>query len=425
MYDVSHGSSATTAGRVRLALFFHLQLNPHPRRRWSMSLSNLLHYQSDDDDEPQREVAAHIPDASASITAVPTAVHPFSRSTQPIASIKQLEKRALLDEEHDEEGDGTRKRMRPDAASHTAAAESDRAAKLRASSPAAYVPPPASFFSFAAPTSSSAPVAPTDLLSILPPPKNTRSRNTAIRQSPGLSAVSESGAELGPVVAVSSPPLRPSTPPPVLPSSTPPSPLSSTSIVSPDPVYAPPPGIRKKAASLAQPDSTSADSVPVPGSFTSSALSSFSPAPRIAYSTASPYAVQPSSHWTAAANTVAAAPAAFTSLEEPRMQRQWLEADNIVDVRVDDLTHPPSATDLAAAHQLQSASAMGDIRVKTTFWDARQGKEVSVVGVAGKQQRTHQINSLAIQAKKLESDILRAKEYRAQNRRDTRSKYGW
>ena len=109
------------------------------------------------------------------------------------------------------------------------------------------------------------------------------------------------------------------------------------------------------------------------------------------------------------------------------MQRQWLEAAHIVDVRVDELTQPPSASSIAAAaHQLQSANAaVGDVRLKTTYWDARQGKEVSVVGVAGKQQRAHQINSLAIQAKKWELDILRVKENGAQVRRDGRSKYGW
>ena len=108
------------------------------------------------------------------------------------------------------------------------------------------------------------------------------------------------------------------------------------------------------------------------------------------------------------------------------MQRQWLEADNIVDVRVDDLTQPPSASDIAAAQQMHSVhAAMGDIRVQTTYWDARQGKEVSVVGVAGKQQRTHQINSLAIQAQKMEVEMLRLKAHGVQARRDARSRYGW
>ena len=107
------------------------------------------------------------------------------------------------------------------------------------------------------------------------------------------------------------------------------------------------------------------------------------------------------------------------------MQRQWLEADNIVDVRVDDLTQPYSASDIAATYPSYSAAASGDIRVKTTYWDARQGKEVAVEGVAGRQQRTHQINSLAIQAKKLEMDVMRMKEHGAQIRRDARSKYGW
>lgn len=108
------------------------------------------------------------------------------------------------------------------------------------------------------------------------------------------------------------------------------------------------------------------------------------------------------------------------------MQRQFIEASSIVDVRVDDLTTPPSATDIAATQQARAANAAdGDIRVKTTYWDARQGKEVAVWGVEGRQQRTHQINSLAIQAKRLEADVMQAKAYKAQNRRAVKAKYGW
>ena len=107
------------------------------------------------------------------------------------------------------------------------------------------------------------------------------------------------------------------------------------------------------------------------------------------------------------------------------MQRQWLEAAHIVDVRVDDYTQPPSAADIAASQELRAATSAADMNLRTTYWDARQGKEVSVVGVAGKQQRTHQINSLAIQAKKVELEIMRLKASGAQARRAQRARYGW
>ena len=107
------------------------------------------------------------------------------------------------------------------------------------------------------------------------------------------------------------------------------------------------------------------------------------------------------------------------------MQRQWLEAANIVDVRVDDITQHYTPTPPTHKPLSISAAAPGDLKVKTTYWDARQGKEVEVWGVQGRQQRAHQINSLAIEAKKFESDIMRAKEHRSQIRQNVRSKYGW
>ena len=389
-----------------------------------MSLSHLLHYDSDDEDESRQAAAAsnHTISAAASvpsITAAPTALHPTSHSTQPVASMKQLEKRALSDDEHEAEDDSSRKRKRTDTvtgASHSASvggAVVNGSGRLTAasSSPARYIPPPASFFSFSAPTSSSAPAAPTDLLSLLPPPKNTRSNNAAPRQPPLPSRTADIIAvSAASTLVASSPPPRPPSPPPAAAATTASPPTSAISPLPAESIVAPPPGIRREVDPNSRFESTSYPALPS--------------ASRIAYSTASPYAVH-QSPYLSASTTTAQAPAAVTSSEEPRMQRQFVDAAHIVDVRVDDLTQPPSAADIAAAQQLQAAGAVGDIRLKTTYWDARQGKEVSVVGVAGKQQRTHQINSLAIQAKKVELEIMRLKEHSAQNRRDKRSKYGW
>ena len=397
-----------------------------------MSLSNLLHYESDDDDddvEPQRgglTAATTHPasplSSSPLATAAPIAVHPVSHSAQPTAPLEQLEKRALSEDEHDGEGDdrASKKRKRTDAA----AAPVGRLL-ASSSSPQPYVPPPASFFSFAAPALS-APAAPTDLLSILPPPKNTRSRNTVPRQPAVPAAAAQDNAlssSASPSIAAPSPPPRPTTPPPAVAAATSSSSavpsVPSTSTAAAEPTVAAPPGIRKKTLPVSQTENTPTNA-PLPNPFAPSAFPGLTPAPRIAYSTASPYAVQ-SSQPSATSTSPSAALPSYTSYEEPRMQRQWLEATNIVDVRVDDLTQPPTPSSATSTTQ-QPAS---DARVKTTYWDARQGKEVAVWGVAGRQQRTHQINSLAIQAKKLEVDIMRAKEYTAQNKRNTRSKYGW
>ena len=103
------------------------------------------------------------------------------------------------------------------------------------------------------------------------------------------------------------------------------------------------------------------------------------------------------------------------------MLRQFAEAGGFIDVRVDDLTSPPSLSSSAAP----SNPTPSDLKLRTSYWNAKEGKEVVVDGVQGKQKRVHQINALALQAKKQEADILSARAASSNIRRMARAKYGW
>ena len=118
----------------------------------------------------------------------------------------------------------------------------------------------------------------------------------------------------------------------------------------------------------------------------------------------------------------AASPASLaTPWDEPRMLRQFAEVGSIIDVRVDDLTAPPSLP--TSLHSTTAASS--ELKLRTTYWDAKAGKEVVVDGVQGKQKRVHQINALALQAKRDEADILSARSASSNIRRMAKAKYGW
>ena len=103
------------------------------------------------------------------------------------------------------------------------------------------------------------------------------------------------------------------------------------------------------------------------------------------------------------------------------MQRQFASAmGSVIDISADDLTSPLSLSSSSSAQPSHAAP-----KLRTVYWDARAGREVLVEGTEGKQRRVHQINSLALQAQKLEGDILRARDNGSNIRRMARQKYGW
>jgi hypothetical protein len=107
--------------------------------------------------------------------------------------------------------------------------------------------------------------------------------------------------------------------------------------------------------------------------------------------------------------------------DEPRMQRQFASAmGSVIDIRADDLTSP-----LVLSSSGPPAASQAAHKLRTAYWDARAGREVMVDGTEGKQRRVHQINSLALQAQKLEADILRARDNGSNIRKMARQKYGW
>ena len=98
------------------------------------------------------------------------------------------------------------------------------------------------------------------------------------------------------------------------------------------------------------------------------------------------------------------------------------EVGQFIDIRADDLTSPAS---LAPSSLPSSTPQPSELRLRTAYWSAREGKEISVDGVEGRQKRAHQINALALQAKRQEADILNARAASTSIRRMARQKYGW
>lgn len=90
--------------------------------------------------------------------------------------------------------------------------------------------------------------------------------------------------------------------------------------------------------------------------------------------------------------------------------------------------------DISAASLLQSKplsinpdvnGPTGPVGLSTKFWNASTGRSEFITGEGGKQRRSHQINSLAINAARMQSSIRAAKAISASHKQQARAKYGW
>ena len=367
-----------------------------------MSLSALLQYDDSDDEaaDDHSNLSSSPPPLPPSLPgSVDTALLPLA-SPPPPSSVPSLVTESV---------GGEKKRKRP-LASDTLSFLSTPT--VPSSTPSAPSTSPAS--------ASASPSAPHELFSLLPPPKG-EAPFRPIRASGGSAAEPRSphatSPQPSPSPATTAVPLAPT-----------PS-LHSHSAAAPSP---PPPGMKRPLhassvvlSSQAVPSSAASPQLfpvaPIAPQLAAAHSASALTPPRIAYSTSSPYAV--ASQLTAASPLPlpSSTTALATPWDEPRLLRQFAEASNFIDVRVDDLTSPPTFTSSVPS----STPTPSDLKLRTTYWNAKEGKEVVVDGVQGRQKRVHQINALALQAKAQEADILNARAASSNIRRMARAKYGW